>query len=66
MITPVELVIFAVAVSLMVTYILIVHRSLSGEAANDPNYDALAPRTSKPARASEPARVQGRGAVRHA
>ncbi len=35
--------IFALAVSLIVAYVTIIHHSLSGPAANDPNFDANAP-----------------------
>jgi hypothetical protein len=66
MITPVEILIFLVAVSLIVGYVLVIHRTLSGAAANDPNYDANAPRaaTSRPA---APADGGGHGhQIRHA
>ena len=66
MITPVDILILLVAVSLIVGYVLIIHRTLSGPAANDPNYDASAPRgaSARPAASADPS-VRGRSA-RHA
>ncbi len=46
------------AVSLVAGYLLIVHRALSGGAANDPSFDALAPQPRsepKPAQERAPA-----------
>lgn len=43
MITLPALFVFAFAVSLPVSYMLIIHKSLSGGAANDPDFDANAP-----------------------
>ena len=50
--------IFLFAVGLVAGYLLIVHRALSGGAANNPSFDALAPQPrseSKPAQERAPA-----------
>lgn len=67
MITLPALLVFAFAVSLPVTYMLIIHSSLSGGAANDPNFDVDAPAAKGSARRESDHRAySGHGATSHA
>jgi hypothetical protein len=67
--TLVTTLIFLVAVSLVVGYILIIHRSLSGGAANDPQFDANAPQQASSGRRPSQAPAKSgpvAGTARHA
>lgn len=60
--TTASFIIFLIAVSLIVTYVTVIYRSLNGAAANDPNYDVDAS-TVVTARSSSAASDRGHASV---